>query len=682
MIVPRPREPWIPADTAGIRTELRSLTAPASIRHTRAAYATALLLACTLLHAAVTARCAEGVALVEAGQAKACIVIGSKATEVERFAAEELQDYVRQMTLASGASDGAQLPILTADASRPPVACEILIGRPETNPAVAEMHREKRLRIDTPALGPDGYVIKTVTTIGGATTLLLTGSHDRSSLFAVYHFLEICGVRFFGYRGRNGELVPRGASLQAPPLDLIEKPTFRYRFVSDNNYNAADKTKLVNVADWAAKNRCNAFMLTPSRPGETWQAIALDEVRKRGLMIAGPGHVLAQLTPDKALFATHPEYFPLLKDQRNPVYSEKWGGAAAFCWSNNHAMRIVVSNAVNYLAQAPLLDIFAVYPPDGSQHGVQCQCSGCAKLSMSDWYLTLINNIASAAAVARPRQKFMWIAYNECGVPPSRVRPWQNGKNFVLLWCNDIREFHAPMDSAPNRHAARYLDWKPRLKTIKTDGAPNPGDRELAAWHRWRRWSEFLKSSHYSGEVVLLDYYNQHVGQSLRVPMLSYCQSGPWPDGGMQKDFQFYAAQGIAGWQNCTDYYNDNPNPYWNRLSAQLLWNPHADLDAMNQDFYRRFYGPAGDSMREYFAALWRELAVETVTTADAQRVQRLENLLSAADAATPRAGSPELRARLKAAQEFHRHCAKSKIDLMRQYYPDGTPIANEESVR
>ncbi len=31
MIVPRPREPWIPADKAGIRTELRSLTAPASI---------------------------------------------------------------------------------------------------------------------------------------------------------------------------------------------------------------------------------------------------------------------------------------------------------------------------------------------------------------------------------------------------------------------------------------------------------------------------------------------------------------------------------------------------------------------------------------------------------------------------------------------------------------------------
>ena len=370
-------------------------------------------------------------------------------------------------------------------------------------------------------------------------------------------------------------------------------------------------------------------------------------------MIAGPGHVLQQLTPDQSLFKTHPEYFPLLKGQRSPVYSATWGGATSFCWSNADAMRMVVAKAVRYLEQAPFIDIFAVYPPDGSQHGVQCQCPGCVKLTMSDWYLTLVNNIARGAAAIRPRQKFLWIAYNECGVPPKHVRPWQNGKNLILFWCNDVRHFEAPMDSEGNRHAAQYLAWKPRLKTIKTDGARNPGDRELAPGYRWQAWADFLRRCNYEGEVVVLDYYNQHVGKSLSVPMLHYCQSGPWPEGLMQKDFRFYAAPGISGWQNCTDYYNDNPNPYWNRLTGQLLWNPAADLKAIDKDFYNGFYGPAGKTMREYFTWLWPELAVRTATAANAQRVERLEGLLDVAEKIAHDANLVQTDFKIKIARDF-----------------------------
>jgi len=89
-------------------------------------------------------------------------------------------------------------------------------------------------------------------------------------------------------------------------------------------------------------------------------------------MIVGPGHILARLTPDKALFKSHPEYFPFLGGQRKSTYSDVWGGATAFCYSNPEAMRLVIANALKYLDSAPFIDVFALYPPDGSQHGVQC----------------------------------------------------------------------------------------------------------------------------------------------------------------------------------------------------------------------------------------------------------------------------------------------------------------------
>src|SRR5207249_4588550 len=98
-------------------------------------------------------------------------------------------------------------------------------------------------------------------------------------------------------------------------------------------------------------------------------------------------------------------------------------------------------------------------------------------------------------AEKQPGLKLMWIAYNECGVPPKKVRPENGGQNLVLLWCNDLRDFHAPLGSDANRRAAPYLQWKPRLKSIKTDAMKNPGDRDLASFYRWRGWAAFLHAS-------------------------------------------------------------------------------------------------------------------------------------------------------------------------------------------
>lgn len=615
-----------------------------------------LLLLLTLLLMPSLGMSAGELVLVDRGEAKARIVLQESASETEKFAAAELQHYLGLMT----ATDAARVTVPMAvggDAAKDANA-NILIGRALPRSRIASLCEEQNIVADEATLGSDGYVIRTATQKDGRSVLLLTAATERGVLFAAYHLLETLGVRFFGYRERDGECVPHRDTVSVPALDVREKPAMRYRFVSDNNFGAADKSKLTNVADWAAKNRCNVFMLTPSRAGETWSQIALDEVRKRGLMIAGPGHVLAQFTPERSLFAAHPEYFPLLKGERIAKVSEAWGGVPSFCWSNEEAMRLVVAKAMRYLAAAPFIDLFAVYPPDGSQRGSQCQCERCARMTMSDWYLTLMNRIAQECAAEFPTKKVMWIAYNECGVVPTNVKPWQQGKNMVLLWCNDIRDFRSPMDSETNRLAASYLALKPRLITIKTDGKKSPADTDLAAWHRWQSWSAFLKRSGYAGDVVLLDYYNAHVGNSLQVPMLRHCQSGPWPDGLMQRDFQTYVAQGITGWQNCTDYYNDSPHPYWNRLAARLMWNPREDLSALDADFYTTLYGAAGDAMRRYYDALWHTLALDE----SAQRPRALEALaqqLAAAETSLPKPLDSALAKRLKAARDFHQRLVK-----------------------
>ena len=599
---------------------------------------------------------------------QALIVLGDHSTKVEQFAASELQSYIAQIT------GGPSIRIVTSSelVGLSPTN-QIIIGRPETNPLIAGLCTRSMLRLDTNSLGYDGYVVKTIKSADN-TDIVLAGSNDRSSLFAVYHFLETFGVRFFGYKSHDGEVVPHQTSLAVPDMDIMEKPAMTYRFISDNGFGPGDTRELIDIADWGAKNRCNTYMITPSHPGQSWSQIDLDEVKKRGFLIAGPGHILAQMTPDEELFKTHPEYFPLIKGKRNPVFSSKWGGAASFCYSNPKAMAIVVSNIVAYYERNSFIDLLAIYPPDGSQHSVQCQCDECSRLTMSDRYLNLLNNVDVAMRDLPSRPKLMWISYNECGPTPESVRPFDHGRDFILVWCNDIRNFHDPMDSDANRHAAQMLQWRKDLKKIKTDWMENPGDQDLAPFYRWQHWRNYLESGGYEGSVVLLEYYNEHVAKSLRVPMLAYCQSGPWPNGVMQTDFEFYINQGITGWQNCTDYYNDSPNPYWNALSAQLMWNPSADVSAIDKDFYQKFYGPAGTVMQIYFTDLWQEIASSDFSLASGGQVKNLEKYLDEADVIAAQAQDQVLSQRLQEAHSFQEHCLELKRQVAENYNPDGSP--------
>ena len=151
--------------------------------------------------------------------------------------------------------------------------------------------------------------------------VLLTGRCPRSCLFAAYHLLERCGVRFFGYRGRDGEIVPHAASLgigagrfrrkAADDVSLSEQQRFQ-----PCRYGEAPQRSRLGREEPAQRRHAHAFP-----PRAIVEQVAMDEIKKRGMLIAGPGHVLARLTPERNLFVAHPEYFPLIEGKRRTTYS-------------------------------------------------------------------------------------------------------------------------------------------------------------------------------------------------------------------------------------------------------------------------------------------------------------------------------------------------------------------------
>jgi hypothetical protein len=538
------------------------------------------------------------------------IVLGGRATEVEQFAAQELAKYLKAIS-------DVEIPLLVDCGDGSPWT--ILVGTPESNEAISRLQIEGRLEpLTEHLLGFDGYVVKTICQ-GKQTVLVLGSHHPRGVLFAVYDFLEAnLGVRFFGFRDA-GELIPKQPTIKVCSIDRRQKPGFRFRISNNNNFHSTNRAMLTKVADWSAKNRLNAFLL----PLDNLEHIATEELTKRGLEIWGGGHVWAHFTPEKSAFDSNPEYFPLINGKRIFPGDKV---AISFCYSNPEAMRSFVAKACNYARQRPMMSVFACWAEDGSQGWAQCRCGGCKQYTFRDWNLFIVNQLAKAFETDPVLQhmRIQWIAYSETSVPPEKVIPYKNGKNIDLLYANGARDFLSPMDSEANRECAPWLVNDTLRKQVNTDYKENPTDDDLAAYQRLQAMLSYLKKADFQGNVSLLEYVNYHVGHWLDLPYLQHVQTGPWPEEIFPKDMKFYQSQGIVGWSDCFDWPNDRPDSFWNRLMAQILWNPCASVLEIKKDFYANYYGGAGSELQTYFKKVWEVLYQEKYAPKDYQRLRAL----------------------------------------------------------
>ncbi|TMV50865.1 DUF4838 domain-containing protein [Paenibacillus mesophilus] len=68
-------------------------------------------------------------------------------------------------------------------------------------------------------------------------------------------------------------------------------------------------------------------------------------------------------------------------------------------------------------------------------------------------------------------------------------------------------------------------------------------------------------------------------------------------------EFKYYKQNGITGIraENLPAWAYHGPGLY---LAAKMMWNPDLDVEALLDDYYRKFYGPAAESMREHFETL------------------------------------------------------------------------------
>jgi len=356
-----------------------------------------LLAAFILIVGCIQAAESNAMTIAQDGTAKAVIVIAADATESERHAADELADFLRQIT-------GAEFEI-----QAPPAAGQsrLLIG-----PGAAKL---AEANFSTDGLGSDGIVIRTV-----GDDLILAGGRPRGTLYAVYTFLEEhVGCRWWSSKAST---IPVKPTLEIGTLNIRYVPPLEYR--ESFWFDAFD-------GDWAVRNKSNG------------NSERLDDKRGGKHKYEGFVHTFFPLIPPKKYFEDHPEWFSEIDGKR--VHER-----AQLCLTNEEMRTELIKNLKERLRNNPAATIASVSQNDW--HG-NCKCSKCAAIekeegSPAGLMLRFVNAVAEDIEEEFPNVAISTLAYQYTRKPPKITKP---RPNVIVRLCSIECSFSKPLADERNK---------------------------------------------------------------------------------------------------------------------------------------------------------------------------------------------------------------------------------------
>ena len=496
----------------------------------------------------------EDLNLAEKGQSGYTIVIAPDAPLPMKFAAEELQKYLMQIS-------GARLPVSTN------VSTALAIGVGEGGVPTGD---RERLHSFLKGRGEDGYIMCSV-----GKRLVLTGNSPRATLYAVYHFLEkYLGC---GWCVPGDDIVPRQATIRLPPLqEAFGPPAFAMRkiaWIYDPNADTAitqkygadfmQKCNLPRV-DWMAKNRFNWVHPAPNGPN-VWEQnksreIFVPEVEKRGLHLAAGGHTFNTWLPPDRYAKDHPDY---------------WTGGYV-CLSHPDVARLMAGNMNQWLDENPEVDVVDLWHNDGSGF---CHCPKCtpvkadasageAGAEYAKTYIRFTNQVAALVAPRHPKVLVNFLAYSHVTDCPAGAEPLADNVlvGVALFPRGERQRTMRPLETSP-----QPLDNNLRL--------------QIPAWQKL--------SKHF----YIYEYYtfsNWHEAWK----MLKF-----WSMVSMiREDIGYFQRIGVNGLSS--DLYEVDWAPLNMYAFGRLTWNPQLTTDEIIADFCRRYYGRASEPMIAYWTLL------------------------------------------------------------------------------
>jgi hypothetical protein len=504
--------------------------------------------------------------LVDNGEPRAEIVIADQPPRLVKVAATELKTYLEKLS-------GAKLPIVTTPSKgdrariyvgQSPQTARLgvtdeglrhgafrIVSGPDwlvllghdfdfTPKGPAPMRRE-----DIPASQAEWDRMTGHTWLNPTWALFKWRHHEHGfwscdeggSLNAVYEFLRMQGVRWY-LPGELGEIVPQVPTIRVASINQTVLPDSAVRHFYWSCYGCGTWDNII----WERRLGLNSAYET--------------------LGAAEHLHGLANVHGHEEMQRSHPEYFALVGGQRDTTSH----GTGHECFSSEGLFRETVAYA------RAVFDIYgdpavSVWPEDGFR---ACQCELCRGKTPSEQVWGFVDRVARELYKTHPDKLVTCGAYTPFTEPPEGIDEFS--PNVLVFVASALR---SGLDNPQ-----RWEEYQNRIEAWQKKVTPGNLIRISNNLYSLRAGKEPLRFLPVHPHITAKD-----------LKLLKGLSRGDWNEVsrvnlGPDKQ-QVWRAPGA-----------DHLNLY---VQARLLWDADQDLDALLEEYYGLFYGPARVEMQAAF---------------------------------------------------------------------------------
>ena len=424
---------------------------------------------------------------------------------------------------------------------------------------------------------------------------IIAGANPRAVLIAVYEYLRKCGCEWL-MPGVDGEYIPMKDII---PVKYRHKPAVRHR---GNCIEGAISQQIVDgFIELMPKLGLNCFMIQFQNPIEFYcryydhwrnselrpkEPITKDtclqwtrklefEMEKRGIMLHSCGHgwtndpfgidsALAwTLTEDDVIPPDNLECMAMVNGKRG--FWKKRPANTQFCMSNDRARRLFVSYVADYCARHSNTDYLHLWLADDKNN--HCECENCAKKSVPDWYVYLLNEVDAELTARNLKTRIVFIVYEDLTWAPE-AETFKNPDRFMMMI--------APINRDYTKSLGEH-DPSLKLRPFVRNKLILPGSLQEFMLYV-KEWQKVWK-----GDIFAFDY---HFWKHYQFDL-----SGFQIAKRLYEDTRAYLSQNIVGMMQCGTQRGFYPNGYAFYVHARTQFDLGLTLEALEEKYYSTAYG-------------------------------------------------------------------------------------------
>lgn len=443
---------------------------------------------------------------------------------------------------------------------------------------------------------------------------IIAGSNYRSVLLAVYRYLRANGCRWL-FPGVDGEYVP---VRQITPTSYRKMADLRVR--AQCNEGAEYQFSMMETIEFTPKIGLNSYMLefdnpkvyynyyynhrhnTANRDPEPisndqvlqWKRACETEIAKRGLIYQDMGHGWTASPfgidttegwakdPNQKIPEESRDYIAFCEGGRKLFHDCALN--TNFCMSNPKARAIVAKAIADYAENSPFVNYLHVWLADSRNN--HCECDDCRKMTPSDWYAMLMNEIDEQLTERNLDTRIVFCVYYDTAWAPKTVHI-KNPDRFTMLLGAITRRYTETPKMVPNAKEVRPFE-------LNKNVFPSDLGEYIALLREWEKKCAAPKFC-YEYHFWIHQYYD--VG-GIQIARRIY------------EDVAAYRDAGFDGIIEDGSQRSFFPNGFAFFVYAETMFDKNISFDALLEDYFSHAYGTDYKQVAEYLEKIGKTFDV------------------------------------------------------------------------